>query len=68
LKRQKVLRAADKKFLSVYDFMIGQQVNIFAKMVHLYDCDQYTREFYESLGVPQQAAEQCPVDNFNHSL
>lgn len=63
-----MLRAGDKKFLSVYDFMIGQQVDVYAKKVHLYDCDPYTREFYDNLGVPQQPREACPVDNFNYNL
>jgi hypothetical protein len=64
-----VLRADESKsYLSAYDFMIGQDVNIYSKNIRVYDCDQYTREFFENLGVPQSPAQACPVDNFNHSL
>jgi hypothetical protein len=46
--------------------MIGQEVQIYGKNIRVYDCDIYTREFYEKLGVPQSASQKCPVDNFNH--
>jgi len=52
LQRKKVLRAQDKSFLSVYDFNIGCDVEIYAKNIRIYDCDEYTREFYKNLGVP----------------
>lgn len=69
LQRKKVLRADDSKsFLSVYDFMIGQEVVIYSKNIKIYDCDKYTREFFENLGVPQQGSLECPLDNFNYSL
>ena len=42
-----------KTHLSVYHFMIGQDVLIYGKNIRIYDCDAYTREFYNTLGVPQ---------------
>lgn len=39
-------------FLTLYDLQIGSDVIIFGKNIRLNDCDQYTREFFENLGLP----------------
>lgn len=58
LKRQKVLRAdGSGQHLGIFDFQIGQNVEIFGKNIHVNDCDQYTREFYENIGHPQSENE-----------
>lgn len=36
--------------------------------MRIYDCDDYTRQFFSSQGVELAAAQQCPVDNFAQSL
>ena len=65
LKRQKVLKSDESGyFISVFDLRVGGEVVIFGKNVKLYDCDEYTREFYESLGLPQDYPRECPNDNF----
>ena len=35
------------EFLNIYDFSIGHEVDVFSKRIRIYDCDQYTREFYQ---------------------
>lgn len=65
LTRQKVLKADGSGiFLSLYDFQIGYDIEFFGKIHHLYDCNEYTREFYENLGIPQPAPEQSLSDNW----
>ncbi|CAD8191366.1 unnamed protein product [Paramecium octaurelia] len=65
LKRQKVLRADDSKtFILPEDFRINQDIIIFGKTIRLYDCDQYTREFYELQGIPQEASFVPQSDSF----
>ena len=51
-------------FISVFDLRVGGEVVIFGKNVKIYDCDEYTREFYDSLGLPQDYPRECPEDNF----
>ena len=50
--------------LAVEDFRIGQDTLIFSKSIRIYDCDQYTREFYDIYGRSQPSAESCVMDNF----
>ena len=53
--------------VGVEDFHIGQTTTIFGKNIHIYDCDLYTREFYENLGHPQGLPETAIEDNFAKS-
>jgi len=39
------------EFLNINDFLIGTEVDVFSKKIRIFDCDQYTREFYENLGI-----------------
>ena len=48
--------------------MIGQDVEIYSKIIKIHDCDDYTREFYENLGVPQGHKVQLPLDNFSDKM
>ncbi|CAD8213025.1 unnamed protein product [Paramecium octaurelia] len=65
LKRQKVLRAdGSKTFIIPEDFRINQDIEIFGKTIRLYDCDQYTREFYEGIGQPQEHSFSPQSDSF----
>jgi hypothetical protein len=48
-----VLKSAGSgQFISVYDIYIGNEIELLCKKIKIYDCDQYTREFYENLGLP----------------
>jgi EF-hand domain-containing protein 1 len=54
LKRQMVLKQ-DGSGLPMLpgDFRIGLDVGILGRSIRIYDCDQYTREFFGNLGQPQ---------------
>lgn len=56
LKREKCV-AESGKFLTAHDFHIGEAITIYGRSIYLYDCDEYTREFYVKLGTPQGPAE-----------
>jgi len=57
LRRRKCLRSdGSGKNIGIEDFIIGQDVVIYGKHIRLYDCDQYTREFYKNLGLDQLSA------------
>ncbi len=49
LKRHRVPKSSTE-FFSIEDLGIGADLNIYGRMFHVYDCDQFTRAFYESLG------------------
>mmetsp|Transcript_4937 Transcript_4937/g.4122 ORF Transcript_4937/g.4122 Transcript_4937/m.4122 type:complete len:104 (+) Transcript_4937:460-771(+) len=66
LKRQKVLRAdGSGKFINVFDFKIGEPMNIYGKSIMITDCDTYTREFYELNGKPQGPSMVPPQDDYS---
>ncbi|EGR31837.1 hypothetical protein IMG5_100900 [Ichthyophthirius multifiliis] len=65
LKRQKILKSDGSGLhLNLYDLRIGQDIEFFGKNFHFYDCDQYTREFYENLGIPQGPSQDYESDNW----
>jgi len=69
LKRQMVVKidGSQEPFLP-RDFGIGTDVTIFGRIMRIYDCDDYTRQFFSSQGTTLASAQQCPVDNFATSL
>jgi hypothetical protein len=44
------------------DFRVGDVVEIHGKNIRLVNCDEYTREFYEKMGIPQGPAEDYQDD------
>jgi len=68
LKRQMVLKNDGSSIpIAPYDFRVGEDIEIYGRIVRVYDCDQYTREFFENLGQPQDDPQQSPTDNFAKS-
>ena len=55
---------SDGKFIGIHDLVVGREVQIFGKWILVFDCDEYTREFYEKVGHPQPDAVEPPKDNF----
>lgn len=56
-----------QKFVGVEDLRTGATVDIFSRNFYIYDCDPYTREFYEKKGIkmpsfPRPFCEQDIVD------
>ena len=47
----------DGKFLTAYQLRIGETIVIYGRSIYLYNCDDYTREFYEKIQQPQGPAE-----------
>lgn len=65
LARKNVLRNdGSGHFLNAYDFKIGEATEIHGKSIFIYDCDEYTRNFYETVGKPQPQPANRLVDNF----
>jgi len=65
LARKNVLRSdGSGHFLNANDFRVGSATEVHSKSVYIFDADQYTRDFYQTIGVCQPPAEQCLQDNF----
>lgn len=43
---------------------MGEPIEIYGRQIYLYNCDEYTREFYEKLGIPQGPAEPYQDDQW----
>ena len=39
--------------MTAYDIRIGEPLTLYGRVIYLYNCDDYTREFYEKIGEPQ---------------
>ena len=65
LKRQSVLKE-DRSGICILpqDIRVGSNISIYGKNIRVYDCDQYTREFYEHNGQAQGRSEPVPSDAF----
>lgn len=64
LKRQNVLTRTGDRFISAYDFKIGQKIEICGNIVLITNCDKFTQDFYEKIKSPQPENIQTPSDNF----
>jgi len=50
------------------DFGIGVDVGIYDRQIRLYDCDEYTRQFFQSqLNITLPPGQSSPQDNFAQS-
>ena len=69
LKRQQVLKA-DKSGYPIVpeDIIVGKELDVYSKSIKIVDCDTYTREFYEKLGIPQAQPIRIEKDSFEQSL
>lgn len=65
LKRRQLLKEDGSGTpLLPFDFRIGEDVQILGRHFRLYDCDDYTREFFITHKQPQGPAQQAPMDAF----
>lgn len=46
------------------DLGVQMNINLFERIFRVYDCDDFTRKFYEEMERPLDAAEALPFDNF----
>lgn len=68
IKRQKIPKRIgylDEHFIWK-DFQVGQNINFYERIFHIYDCDKFTREFYEYMGEKLNDPEPEPQDSFEH--
>lgn len=63
IKRHRVPKASGE-FVGVPDLAIGADLALYGRHFHLYDCDAFTRAFYESNGRPLGEPEEAPLDPF----
>lgn len=65
LKRQKFMKP-DKSFLTPYELIVGESIEIYGKKILVCDCDQYTKEFYEvKICSKLEFGNKCPRPNRN---
>lgn len=64
LKRGKV-KKEDETYFSCNDLKVGEDIFVYGKYIKLYDCDEYTREYFKGLGITQPTREVIPIDNFH---
>ena len=50
--------------MTAYDLKIGEVVEIYGRSIYLYDCDGYTRQFYEKINQPQGPSEPYSNDQW----
>jgi hypothetical protein len=65
LKRQVVVKqdGSDMPF-EPRDFRVGLDIGICGRAIRIYDCDAYTREFFDNCNESQPPAQASPEDNF----
>lgn len=57
---------SQSQFYNFRDLIVGQNIYIYGKIVSIFDCDQYTRDFYRSYGIEQPQPSEVPLDNYHH--
>ena len=67
LKKGKVQKL-DGSYYSFRDFQIGKDINIYGKIVRIYDADEYTRNFCSLNGITLNAKQPIPEDPFLQKL
>jgi hypothetical protein len=67
LKRGKIQKN-DGTFMTFKDLTVSQDILVYGKNITLFDCDQYTREFYEKQGISQESAVDFPKDPFHNNM
>ena len=70
LKRQKVPKVIGE-LADPYtwrDFNVATNIKFFERIFRIYDCDQFTREFYNYMELPLNDPESEPSDNFDEFI
>jgi len=65
LKRQMIIKQDGSQMpFEPTDFRVGLDMGICGRSIRIYDCDQYTREFFDNCAQPQGEPLTCPTDSF----
>jgi uncharacterized protein YdcH (DUF465 family) len=67
LRRGKVLKDEYSSY-GQKDLYVGADIYVYGKYIKLYDCDEYSREYYDGIGISQPSRQEIPVDSFHESL
>ena len=54
----------DDSFVTVGDFHVGSEFSLYGRVYHISDCDQFTREFLQKLGLDEGFKDQIPEDPY----
>jgi hypothetical protein len=63
VKRHRVPKA-DNELINLDDLRIGNDLMVYGRKFHLYDCDDFSRSFFDESGVGLGGSEECPSDAF----
>ena len=67
LKRLKVKKDENSSY-TYSDLMVGIDIYIYGRYIRLFDCDEYSREFYAAQGLEQKPKVDSPVDMFHENV
>jgi len=68
LKRLKVRKDENSNSHYLYtDLIVGNDIYVYGRYIRLFDCDDYTREFYSVQGLNQPSKIDLPMDQFHES-
>jgi len=62
LKRHRVPKGENGRFVSWEDLSVGNDIELYGRSFHLNGCDDFTRSFYQQNGITQGSAEGTPED------
>lgn len=73
LKRQKIPQKTEGGLMNIQnptyyhfqDLIVGANIDIYGKIITIYDCDINTREFYKGMGYEQSEKFPIPEDNYH---
>ena len=69
LKRLKVKKEENSNSFYLYnDLIVGNDIYVYGKYIRLFDCDDYSREFYAIQGINQPEKIELPSDMFHDGL
>lgn len=66
IKRQKIPKKLGQfeEYYSWEDFNIGINMNFFERVFRIIGCDEFTKYFYDEMGLPLNFPEDPPIDNY----
>lgn len=64
MKRHMVIKPDGMTPFMPQDFRIGLDIGLYGRSIRIYECDEYTRKFFDNLGQPQPEAQSPPGDPF----
>eukprot|EP00928_Gymnodinium_smaydae_P024383 TRINITY_DN1973_c0_g4_i1.p1 TRINITY_DN1973_c0_g4~~TRINITY_DN1973_c0_g4_i1.p1 ORF type:complete len:749 (+),score=176.38 TRINITY_DN1973_c0_g4_i1:99-2345(+) len=56
---------APKGYLKPEDIRVGEDISCYGRLIRVYDCDPFTREYYDQIGAPQDGPCDVEGDTFN---